>query len=435
MPAAIDVAIIGGGSAGMAAALTLRKRDDIKVTVFERSDYTTPKNGESLSPGVRDLLHYLDVWDAFQHEQIQNLFATEAAWGSDSLGAMDFILTTHGAGWTLDRLAFEKMLMKAAEHAGAAIHLNTSVEDIHWDGQCWQLRTAGKSYSARYVIDAAGRVSPFSVQHGATRMRNDDLICISARLPQTAQIAQVSRIEAITDGWWYAVPLPCGNTIVSLFADPATIHAKRLSDKAVWHAHLCSTQYIQALIDPQIPPPDLISEPAFSACLHDMPDTLPIIAAGDACAARDPLSSSGIPNAIAGGIQAARVAADWMFGQGALREAYFHTVSLDHSAYLRTHWRTYKTETRWPENPFWRFRQAQISRPPTAQVRITPGASHTIFAPKPVAAWIAQAAQKPLCQSDLMASARAQFPQLPDERLLLAIEDLTESTAHNIPAQ
>ena len=109
MDADLDVAIIGGGPAGTAAALTLAKRGDMAVTVFERGAYDRPKVGESLSPGVRGLLQYLNLWERFEAEQTLSLFGTEAAWGSDTLGSMDFILTLHGAGWALDRRRFERV--------------------------------------------------------------------------------------------------------------------------------------------------------------------------------------------------------------------------------------------------------------------------------------------------------------------------------------
>ncbi|MEJ6392145.1 tryptophan 7-halogenase [Gymnodinialimonas sp. 2305UL16-5] len=419
-----DVAIIGGGPAGAAAALTLRKRKDIRVALIERGDYSTPKVGESLSPGTRSLLQYLGLWDRFEAEQTLSLLGSEAAWGSDTLGTMDFILTLHGAGWALDRARFERMMANAAEDLGTVLMTNTNVAKCRYDGACWRLDLGKDELTARYVIDAAGRGSFFSTRQGGYRQRNDMLTAITARLPAAANVAQVTRVEAFKDGWWYAAPLPSGEVIVCLFSDAARIHRLRLSAPDIWAHHLAETRHISPLVAPE--PCALETLPAFSSLLQGGDPNRPMIAAGDAIAARDPLSSSGIPNAMGSGIQAARVAADWLFGAGTLRSAYLDSIARDHSAYLKTHWKTYRTEARWPDAPFWRFRSAQVTRRPNTMVHLKRGAEGTIFVPGRAAQWIIEAAQKSVRQIDLVTGARDAFPDLPDERLILAVEDLTD---------
>ncbi|GAB5446013.1 FAD-dependent oxidoreductase [Gymnodinialimonas sp.] len=421
-----DVAIIGGGPAGAAAALTLRKRPDISVVVVERGSYATPKIGESLSPGTRALLQYLGVWERFQRDQTLRLFGSEAAWGQDALGSMDFMLTTHGAGWALDRRQFDEMLAEEAARAGAKLRTGTRVKGCERLEDGWRIETDQGALTARYVIDAGGRASPFALATGAQRQRNDALTAIFARLPRSYTAPQMSRVESVEHGWWYGAPLPSGETILCLFADAEGVHRLGLSAPDVWMQHLAQTRHISAMAKPPTAPPKLEVQSAFSALLTGHDASIPLIATGDAMAARDPLSSSGIPNAIGGGIQAARVAADYLFGDGQLRQGYLHSVTLDHQAYLRTHWATYAREARWPDAPFWRFRTARVTRAPEIAVRQAPGAQSSIFVPGPVAAWIAEAARTPLRQVDLARAARATFPDLADDRLLLAIEDLTQ---------
>lgn len=430
MDADLDVAIIGGGPAGTAAALTLAKRSDMVVTVFERSAYDRPKVGESLSPGVRGLLQYLNLWERFEAEQTLSLFGTEAAWGSDTLGSMDFILTLHGAGWALDRQRFERMMADEVTQRGIDLQTNVTVRGITHDGELWHLDLGGACITARYVIDAAGRTSQFSTSDRVHRQRNDTLTALATRLPRAADAQQMTRVEAVEDGWWYAAPLPDGDVILCLFSDATRVHGLRLSDPSVFTSRLERTSHIRPLID-EDHVHDLTLEPlpAFSSQLSGQDAALPMVAAGDAMAARDPLSSSGIPNAIAGGIQAARVAADALFGQGRLKAAYLDGVAADHAAYLKTHWRTYRTERRWPGAPFWRFRTAHVTRGPTARVTTHPRADLSIFVPKQTARWIVNAARQPTTQLDLVHRARRTFPELPDERLLLAIEDLTREVS------
>ncbi len=423
----VDVAIIGGGPAGTAAALTLRKRSDIRVAVLEKGAYDIPKVGESLSPGVRGLLQYLDVWDRFEREQRLSLLGSEAAWGSDELGAMDFIFTLHGAGWVLDRLRFEAMLAEEATNRGVRLLCRSPVSDIDYDGNVWRLRFGNTGLTARYLIDAAGRTSPFSLSFGAIRQRNDNLTAITARMPLASCHFHMTRVEACSYGWWYAAPLPSGEAILCLFSDAETIHALRLSTPEIWSEKLRQTKHISALADFIGVPEELDAQAAFSGLLVDGTENLPVTAAGDAVASRDPLSSSGIPNAIGTGVQAARVAADWLYGKGELRRAYVQSVAQDHHNYLKTHWKTYQVEQRWPEEPFWCFRSTRVMRGPETPVVAKADSRRSIFVPGKVASWILDAARIPARQADLVADARAAFPFLPDERLLLAVEDLTEA--------
>jgi flavin-dependent dehydrogenase len=347
-----DVAIIGGGPAGTAAAMTLRKRADITVALFDRGDYTSPKVGESLSAGTRSLLQYLGVWDRFQREQTLQLYGSQAAWGSDQLGSMDFIFTLHGAGWALDRQRFEIMLAEEAALCGASMFLRTRVQACAHDGQLWQIDTDKGPFQARFVIDAAGRTSGFSTAQGAVRLRHDDLTAIVARLPRKGANVQMTRVESFEQGWWYMAPIPSGETIVCLFSDAKLSHTCGFANPVIWRDRLLQTVHHAGLMSPGDALPTLAVLPAFSARLQLGANSgLPMIAAGDAVAARDPLSSSGIPNALGSGIQAARVAADHLFGGGQLRQGYLHSIAMDHDAYLRTHWKTYQVEKRWPSAP------------------------------------------------------------------------------------
>src|SRR5579872_1098361 len=105
-----DVAVLGGGPAGLAMALTLHRYSLLSVVVIEKTNYDAPRIGETLSPGVTGLLQYLGVWESFQEDRHLPSFGTSATWGSPTPSTRDFILTPFGPGWHLNRRCFDESL-------------------------------------------------------------------------------------------------------------------------------------------------------------------------------------------------------------------------------------------------------------------------------------------------------------------------------------
>ena len=110
-----DVVILGGGPAGAAAALSLRRHaPKLSVAIVEQSNYDAPRVGETLPPTVRGVLEQLGVWETFVGEGHVAAYGTCAAWGSDELYDNEFIYSPAGRGWHLDRSRFDRMLSREA---------------------------------------------------------------------------------------------------------------------------------------------------------------------------------------------------------------------------------------------------------------------------------------------------------------------------------
>src|SRR5437879_4270592 len=126
----VDVAIIGGGPSGAAAAITLRRYSSLRVSVVEARDYSEPRVGETLGPGIEPLLEYLGVAVQFAAQSHLRAYATAATWGSSQLRRQEFLLTGFGSGWCLDRSSFDRMLIEAARHAGAEVKIGVRVKEV-----------------------------------------------------------------------------------------------------------------------------------------------------------------------------------------------------------------------------------------------------------------------------------------------------------------
>ena len=116
-----SIAIVGGGPAGCAAALTLRRYlPNVSATLVTRpvsSMVDAPAVGETLSPGVLPLLNYLGLREEFLHLGHLPSGGTASAWGSGHLFERNYLFTGQGHGWHLDRSRFDAWLLSNAEDA------------------------------------------------------------------------------------------------------------------------------------------------------------------------------------------------------------------------------------------------------------------------------------------------------------------------------
>lgn len=179
-PEHVDVAIVGAGFTGLAAAAWLRHiSPQTSVAVFESDSVGAGSSGrtggmtlaESAAgdlPGLGDVLenfrrilrelkidcdlHLPGAWEIGRKDHLAN---SPIAWQDSG----DLRVTGEFPGGTCDPGKLVSGLARAADHAGAAIIENTRVDDIHAsDGQLL-LRLAGREVRARHAILATNAFS------------------------------------------------------------------------------------------------------------------------------------------------------------------------------------------------------------------------------------------------------------------------------------
>jgi flavin-dependent dehydrogenase len=374
---AFDVAIIGGGPAGSAAALTLLRYSKLRVVVIERSEYDGWRVGETLSPGVQPLLRYLDASSVTEGDAHLTNYGTAASWGGADTVSRDFLFVAAGEGRHLDRARFDRALAALVRERGGTLLTGCVVESEERRGQSAEdrgesadrssndpahcaLRSAlwtlslnnGRTIDAHFVIDASGRHAAFARRRGARVIAHDNLMGLVAIVAGKHAYDGGTLIEATPDGWWYSARLPDDRTVVAFMSDIDVIREQHLHETSEWLRLLDQTNATRARIGDA----EILREPAACPAQSQMlepPFGDGWIAAGESAVAFDPLSSMGIGYALTSGIEAARFAA-----AGIRADTYTADIASHFNAYLKRRREYYCIEQRWSDRAFWRRRQA-----------------------------------------------------------------------------
>ncbi len=342
------IAVLGGGIAGAAACLALAARG-VTPQWIARQERLTDKPGESLAAAARpilDSLGALDLLDTACHRPSHSVFS---AWGRDMLVERSGILHLEGPGTVLDRLAFERQLTDRALAAGAE-QVTAQVTGCTRDGTGWRIAMGGDVRRADYVIDATGRSAVLARQR-AQRFRADQLAVLYAfpDQDQASDVAptQATVIEAVPDGWWYAAYLPGGRLALNYYSDVDLLPEGAARDPAIGLALLAQTRHVSRWVAEAGFRFDgsLTLGSATTAWLAPCAGA-GWLAAGDAAAAFDPLSSHGLTTALWCGAQAAGVALAGLSGDTGPTQRYTEAVARGVQEFLEARARMYRMEPR-----------------------------------------------------------------------------------------
>jgi 2-polyprenyl-6-methoxyphenol hydroxylase-like FAD-dependent oxidoreductase len=349
----VDVAVIGAGPAGTAAAIALRGLGRSVVIVdTARSPIAI---GETLPPEATPLLQQLGVWDAFQAAGHSPAVCNESAWGDSTVTATSFIMSAYGRGWHLDRATFDTMLRDRATGAGAGA-IDGRVCGIARNGH-WFLTVDANgersTLAAEWIVDATGRASWVAARLGVRRVNGPALTACAVRFERARDRLgdhdRTTLVETVPSGWFYTAPLPPSRRIAVCFTRPAD--APRTLE--LFAELSAGTVHVRRRLRNYRPFAGPWLFAANSSAL-ERPTGDGWLAAGDAACAHDPVSSYGIMSALGTGLHAAEAIDAALKGRRAAIVAFELRLRSGFEKYLRQLDDVYGTERRWPDNPFWR---------------------------------------------------------------------------------
>ena len=358
-----DVLIAGAGPGGCAVALSLKSHaPHLRICLVDRASETGSEIGEAASPHLRPMLEQLGLWAAFQAEGHRPVYRSRSSWGASEQDGVEFLEHPLGQGWTLDRVAFNRFLLGAAERVVDQRLIGQINAIQHNPDGLWQL-DSGKGTPlarAKVVVDATGRAAAICRSLGERPTRHDKLIGYYASVPCLPGSEAGVLLETRPEGWWYTAQLPGVRRVLAFMSDADLIRkdmdlgSKGFTDMLAETRHIC---HVLASEAPLVAKP----YPAASQVMRaDLPDT--ILTVGDAAACFDPIASSGIVKALRAGIFASYAITDY------LQTSQFKPLQ-DYRAYLRREWNIFLTswqkyyarEQQFPQSPFWARRQLPLA--------------------------------------------------------------------------
>jgi 2-polyprenyl-6-methoxyphenol hydroxylase-like FAD-dependent oxidoreductase len=356
-PKDVDVAVIGGGPAGAGTAVGLA-RAGFTTALFDRSNRSHQRIGETLPPAANPLLQELGIWNSFRNQKHLPAEGIVSVWNDTRPQFNDFFLSSQGPGWNLDRNRFDTMLLQEGENAGAVVCRDASVVSCYRrHPQGWELefRSAGSTFKvgSRYLVVASGRIdsgAPFSLKS----IVMDRLVGVT-RFFRCGDRSRYTLVEATEQGWFYSAGLPSDRFVAVYFTDADIYSRGRKLDPNYWHTQLEKAVHTRdRLRDSSLLGQERIVSAATSRSAQVTGDGW--IGVGDAALSFDPLSSLGIYKALDSTLWACHSIVRAFRGNHTCT-SYANWSDEIFGHYLNLRREFYRAQTRWPESAFWQRRR------------------------------------------------------------------------------
>ena len=338
-----DVAIIGGGPAGSAAAISLAR---VGHRVVVLSGFQLSHIGEPSPPLIRVPLQRLGLWQEFEAQGHLPSPGVRFHWGGSVTEQRH-----EESWWQIARQPFDAMLLREVRRHGVftlchQARLITRERTAAGNGN-WIIDHTVRS---RLLLIASGRVGARLPIPGVPQKRRLTAQTLSwvryfSHAGDNVDLWNVS--ESHRDGWCAASPLPgnrmaylsCVDTSGKQETVVAPVVANRLRD---------------------MQPLGPASPYAASLWVRDQPEGDGWIFSGDATLASDPVSCLGLATALIGGLEAAKAATAQLDGRRNF--AYPSWVREQFHVLQRRQNELYQAERRFPDSPFWQRRSFKASR-------------------------------------------------------------------------
>lgn len=347
----LGVLVIGGGPSGASFATRMAQLG-YDVTLVESLSFPRPRLGESLTPGVRELLVATGAWRWVEHAGFPRARDVQQIWEAGSM----IRTNARSEGLLVDRGRFDTLLLAHAAREGVRVLQPARVVSCTSDPESWTVlieHDGGRELiQAALLADARGRQGGI-----ARRAMGERTLAVFADW-EGAAIPSSATVAAGESGWFWGLPLPGGRYMAQAFLSPHEFHGakgetleqryRRLIEGSALGAHILSARLL-GTVKATDATPYLALEPV----------TPRMIRLGDAAISLDPISSSGVQKAIQTALSGAIVANTLLRRPAASAIACdFYRNSLSAAAERHRSWvaERYHAAGRTRNHPFWAAR-------------------------------------------------------------------------------
>ena len=314
-----DVAVIGGGPAGSAAATALA-RGGHQVLVLERERFPRFHIGESQLPWINEVLGKIGVEEEVAAEGfVQKWGASFTTANGEADQYADFSQAyevPRPQTYQVPRARFDQVLLEHAARCGARVFQQRLAKNAAFDPDGVTVTHAGadgseESVRVAAVVDASGRAGFLAKRFGERRMdpllKNISVHRQYAGIPR-GEGRRAGDIRVVTRpdrGWFWFIPIT--DTVISVGAvvPRAVYNASAKPTPAETLAYFLAETPAAARLVADATPVAPARFDADYSYLHSRHAGDRFVVAGDAGAFLDPIFSTGVLLAMQSGIEAA----------------------------------------------------------------------------------------------------------------------------------
>lgn len=348
----IDVAVVGGGPAGIAACIHLRKAG-LTVLQFDPADHRddTYAAAQTVGRSTIEQLCNLGLETSLLADFARLPNVVRVDWSEEIPGSTD-IFAAMPRSLVIDQSILRRALMAIAEREGVVRRQsNPGSLRLQRHNDWWEIDNDQHAARAKIIVDATGRKASLIRRHGAKLIMLDALAAWTVIVPCAATDTTVN-VAAERDGWRFECTC-AGKLHITFVGDQDSEQDQGLGLPVSLLSH-CRRRGIDAVASKRA-----AQKTSAAVSYLDRAVVPAMLAIGDAAMSLDPLSAGGIARALHSAERAANAVTSALDGD--LRQLAEYEKSRRRAVAEHVSQRSeFYGTCRFSSEPFWRKRSASV---------------------------------------------------------------------------